>query len=205
MMRAGPSSSPLLLNLHAILPRSRANGPGVRFAIWFQGCTLGCPGCFNPDTHSSEPRLLVAVKEMIDRLEREQIELEGITISGGEPLQQPDGLLQLLQGVKSRTRLSVIVFSGYTLPEIRAMPLGEAILACVDVLVAGRYDRTRHLASGLRGSANKVIHLPSPRYSLKDIESTPGAEVLISPHGNVTLSGIAPPAVPGTRGSRTSA
>ena len=39
--------------IHAIEPRSRANGPGVRFVVWLQGCTLGCPGCFNPSTHAA--------------------------------------------------------------------------------------------------------------------------------------------------------
>ena len=47
------------IRLHAFEPASRANGPGPRAAVWFQGCTLGCPGCFNPDTHPHEPRLVI--------------------------------------------------------------------------------------------------------------------------------------------------
>ena len=42
--------------IHAIEPRSRANGPGARFVVWLQGCTLGCPGCFNPATHARRRR-----------------------------------------------------------------------------------------------------------------------------------------------------
>ncbi|HEX8107935.1 MAG TPA: 4Fe-4S cluster-binding domain-containing protein, partial [Kofleriaceae bacterium] len=43
------------VRIHAFEPRSRANGPGARFVVWFQGCTLGCPGCFNPTTHDPDP------------------------------------------------------------------------------------------------------------------------------------------------------
>jgi anaerobic ribonucleoside-triphosphate reductase activating protein len=183
-----------MLNLHAVLPRSRANGPGVRFAIWFQGCSLGCPGCFNPDTHPFEPRLLVAPGDMVERLAQDEAAVEGITISGGEPFEQPDGLLELLRGVRARTGLSVILFSGYTLPEITALPKGGDILSCVDVLIAGRYDQTQRIATGLRGSANKTVHLLTDRYSFRDIETTPAAEVLIGPDGSVTASGINPSA-----------
>src|SRR3972149_712339 len=51
------TGAPVILRLHALLPRSRANGPGMRAVIWFQGCTRGCPGCFNPETHASGSRL----------------------------------------------------------------------------------------------------------------------------------------------------
>ena len=183
-----------MLNLHATLPRSRANGPGMRFTIWFQGCSLGCPGCFNPDTHPFDPRLPVAPGDMVERLAQDEAAVEGITISGGEPFEQPDGLLDLLRGARARTRLSVILFSGYTLPEITAQLKGRDILNCTDVLIAGRYDQTQRLASGLRGSTNKTVHLLTNRYSVHDIETTPAAEVLIGPDGSVTASGINPPA-----------
>jgi len=182
-----------MLNLHAILPRSRANGPGVRFAVWFQGCSLQCPGCFNPDTHPFEPRLSVTPGELVERLAHEQTDIEGITISGGEPFEQADGLLALVAGIKERTGLSVILFSGYALPEVEAMPLGRDILSCVDVLLAGRYDSTCRIAHGLRGSANQTIHLLTSRYTLADIQSTPDAEVILNPDGSASTSGISPP------------
>ncbi|MBU1106789.1 MAG: 4Fe-4S cluster-binding domain-containing protein [Candidatus Riflebacteria bacterium] len=69
------------LNLHAIIPISRANGPGRRFTIWFQGCSQECPGCFNPDTHSFENRLLIEPDELIAQI-TSQTDLDGITISG---------------------------------------------------------------------------------------------------------------------------
>jgi anaerobic ribonucleoside-triphosphate reductase activating protein len=187
-----------MLNLHAVLPRSRANGPGVRFALWLQGCSLACQGCFNPETHSFEPRLAVAPCDLVERLVQDESAVEGITISGGEPFEQPDGLLELLRGVRARTHLSVILFSGYTLPEIQALAQGNSILAHVDVLIAGRYDQTQRIASGLRGSANKTVHLLTGRYSRQDIEATPDVEVTIGCDGSTTISGIAPPRRSGT-------
>jgi anaerobic ribonucleoside-triphosphate reductase activating protein len=181
------------INLQAVLPRSRANGPGMRLVAWFQGCSLGCPGCFNPATHGTDPHLVLPVAELADRIARAAGDIEGITLSGGEPLQQPDALLALLRQVRGRTDLSVLLFSGYTLDEIRRMPCGSAVLDQLDVLIAGRYDRTRRLADGLRGSANQRIHLLTDRYTLVDIESTPAAELVITPDGRVITSGISPP------------
>ncbi len=191
-----------VLNIHDILPRSRANGPGVRLVIWFQGCTLGCPGCFNPETHSSDARRLMSVEELLGEIAASEPEIEGLTISGGEPLQQPDGLWRLLTGVRERTRLSVLLFSGYRQDEIRRMPCGPQVLDQVDVLIAGRYDHRRRLAAGLRGSSNQAIHLLTDRYTLDQIEATPAGEVLIHPTGDLSISGICPPNSFGAAGRR---
>lgn len=185
----------MLLNLHALLPLSRSNGPGRRTVIWFQGCTLGCPGCFNPDTHSEDPRLTVEVSDLVSSLEARSGEMEGITISGGEPLVQSEGLLRLLLGLRSRTDLSLILFSGHRLDEIKKMPLGAPILSCLDVLIDGRYLKRKRLASGLRGSSNQAIHLLSNRYRLEEIEFTPPGEVQIDAQGRITLSGVGLPAL----------
>ena len=101
------------LSLHALVEASRANGPGRRAVLWTQGCSLGCAGCFNPQTHSfsGEP---VAVDKLFECLAAMADHLEGITVSGGEPLQQPRALLALLKRVRAETPLSIIVFTGYT-------------------------------------------------------------------------------------------
>ena len=182
-----------MLNLHAILPRSRANGPGVRFAVWFQGCRLSCTGCFNPATHAFEPLVQMTVEALVERIVAQGAAVEGITLSGGEPMEQAECLLRLVADVRNATALSILLFSGYTLAEIQVMPRGPDILSHVDVLIAGRYDETRRLARRLRGSANQSIHLLTDRYTMSDIEATPPAEIRIDPSGAVTISGIAPP------------
>lgn len=176
-----------MLNLHALCPRSRANGPGVRMVLWLQGCTLGCPGCFNPATHLPEPRSQMPVEALVERIVAVAPGLEGITVSGGEPLQQPEALLAFLAAIR--------LFSAYTWHEIERLPLGPPILTHLDVLIAGRYVQARHLAHGLRGSTNQTIHLLSERYTLQDLEHVPPAEVSIEATGTMLISGIDPPSL----------
>ncbi|HTJ42635.1 MAG TPA: 4Fe-4S single cluster domain-containing protein [Kofleriaceae bacterium] len=178
-----------IVRIHAHEPRSRANGPGERFVIWFQGCTLGCPGCFNPTTHAASGGREVAAADLI--AQALAAEVEGITLSGGEPLQQPEAALALLSGAK-QAGLSTLVFSGYTIDEIRALPLGPQILAQLDVLIDGRYVSTDRHASGLRGSANQRIHCLTDRYAVHEVEQTPVAEIRIAPDGSAVLTGVDP-------------
>jgi len=188
------------LNVHAMLPRSRANGPGHRFVLWLQGCSLGCPGCFNPDTHSVEPRLVLPVDEVVRRITGER-GIDGVTVSGGEPFQQPHGLLGLLRllrpsrsprGVPGSTSLSVLVFSGYAIEEILAQALGPEILERVDVLIDGRYVEERRIDGHLRGSANQRAHFLTDRYRPGDLVGLPRAEVVVDAAGGVVGTGFEP-------------
>ncbi|MGE0872186.1 MAG: 4Fe-4S single cluster domain-containing protein [Kofleriaceae bacterium] len=177
------------LRVHAIEPGSRANGPGVRFVVWVQGCTLGCAGCFNPTTHETGAGQLIAVDELARQLEASSA--EGLTLSGGEPLQQIGGAIALLDAARALGR-STLMFSGYSLDEIRALPRGAEVLARLDVLIDGRYVAGERLAIGLRGSANQRIRLLTARYTEADIEATPVAEIRISPTGEAVLTGVNP-------------
>ena len=179
-----------LLQIHDVLPYSRANGPGVRAVIWMQGCTLACPGCFNPDTHPTTGGERVSVDSLFEWLIELGDGVEGITISGGEPLQQPAVLLAFLSRVRPETKLSILLFTGYTWEEVQELPGASEVLSSIDVLIAGRYEYVQRLACGLRGSANKTIHLLSDRYRLGDLQSTPPAEVIITERGEVIVSGI---------------
>jgi anaerobic ribonucleoside-triphosphate reductase activating protein len=177
----------MILQVHAVEPRSRANGPGARFVVWLQGCTLGCPGCFNPATHAAGGTA-VTVDELLARV---PADVEGISLSGGEPLQQAAGATALLEAARARG-LSTLVFSGYTLAEIEQLPGGPAVLAATDVLIDGRYVAGERLARGLRGSANQRVHVLTPRHALADVETTPVAEIRIGPTGEVVLTGVDP-------------
>src|SRR2546428_1687447 len=181
------------LRLHAFIPFSRANGPGARAVVWTQGCTLNCQGCFNPETHSFKGGEEIAVDDLFRRIEALGAAIEGITISGGEPLQQLRPLIALLRRVREETDLSVLVFTGYAWDEIRRMPESDALLARVDALIAGRYDHTQRLARDLRGSANKTVYLLSDRYAMDDLRAVSPAEVIITAEGDLLISGVDPP------------
>ncbi len=178
------------LRIHAIEPRSRANGPGARFVVWLQGCTLGCPGCFNPGTHDAAGGREVAVEDLAAQIAGTR-DIEGISLSGGEPLQQAEGAAALLDAARA-LGLSTLAFSGYTIEEIRALPHGAAVLDRLDVLIDGRYVAGERLATGLRGSANQRIHLLTSRYDRAGVEATPIAEIRIDTRGEVILTGVDP-------------
>ena len=180
----------MIARIHATEPRSRANGPGARFVVWFQGCSLGCAGCFNPTTHDPRGGRAIAPGDLLAEIAATR-DIEGLTLSGGEPFEQPAAVLELLRGARA-LGLSTLVFSGFTLEELRARELGDQLASAVDVLIDGRYRAAERLGSGLRGSANQRILLLSDRYRLAEVEATPAAEVRIGSDGSVVLTGVNP-------------
>lgn len=183
-------------HVHAVEPRSRANGPGVRTVVWFQGCTLGCVGCFNPATHaargSAATDMLTSVDNLVAGLASAAVSgIDGLTLSGGEPMQQIDAAIALLAGARL-AGLSTLMFSGYTLEEIHQLPRGSEALALLDVLIDGRYRSDLRLGQGLRGSSNQRVHLLSNRYTTCDIDGAPLGEVRIAANGDVVLTGVTP-------------
>ncbi len=176
------------VNLHSKIEGSRANGPGNRYVVWFRGCSLGCPGCFNPSTHSpiggDSVDTSAIARAVLDG------DYDGLTISGGEPFEQPQALLALVKEVFPQK--GIIVFSGYSESEIIEQELGSEILRFVDVLIDGRYERAEKIATELRGSSNQEIRLYTDRYVREDITATPELEIRIGSDGLVTVSGVQP-------------
>jgi anaerobic ribonucleoside-triphosphate reductase activating protein len=181
-----------ILRLHHFEPLSRSNGPGLRSVLWVQGCTLNCPECFNPQTHAREGGQLRSVEEIVRWILDRAGQIEGITISGGEPLQQYGALLELLKKVKHLTALSTILFTGFTWEEVNRLPQADVLLENIDVLLAGRYQSGQRIARSLLGSSNKTAHFLTQRYSQRDLDQVPPAEVIIDPNGELRFSGIEP-------------
>lgn len=179
----------MIARIHATEPRSRANGPGSRFVVWMQGCTLGCAGCFNPTTHDTTSGREITIEDLASQMKASGS--EGLSLSGGEPLQQAAASLALLDSARA-LGMSTLAFSGYSIDEIRALPDGPAVLARLDVLVDGRYIASARLASGLRGSENQRIQLLTDRYTHADVEATPVAEIRIGRGGEIVLTGVNP-------------
>jgi anaerobic ribonucleoside-triphosphate reductase activating protein len=188
------------LQLHRFLPRSRANGPGLRAVLWVQGCTLECPGCFNPQTHRINAAATIEVDQLFEQIRSLENEIEGITISGGEPLQQRPAVSALLRRIRTETSLSAILFSGFTWMEISRTgndtrcsdQSRPGLLRDLDILIAGRYVESQRIAFGLRGSANKTIHFLTDRYTLADLEVVPPGELIIGNDGEIISTGIEP-------------
>src|SRR5213075_124609 len=109
-----------VLHVAQIVPCTEAEGPGRRFALWFQGCPLRCPGCCNPELLPFDGGRAMAVADVLQQVRgaAEAQGIEGITLLGGEPLAHAAGAAVLARGAW-RLGLSVMVFTGYTLEEAR--------------------------------------------------------------------------------------
>ncbi|MGC4772295.1 4Fe-4S cluster-binding domain-containing protein [Micromonospora sp. DT44] len=138
-------------------------GYGRRAGIWLQGCTLACAGCLARDTWPRRPDRSVPVEEVLDWLRSLPQGIDGVTISGGEPLQQPVALAALLRGLTTwrHTRpIDILLYTGYGWS--RAARLPELRASC-DAVVAGRYvERRNNGDTPLRGSANQRLITLSP-------------------------------------------
>ena len=179
------------LNVHKILRGSRANGPGLRNVVWVQGCTLRCPGCFNPLTHDPKAGKQYTAEAVCNELLSADTLCEGITISGGKPFQQPEALAELLKLLRRKNSPPILVFSGYTGTELRSDPLFAPILTNVDALICGPYRKDLPPAyNRFCSSENQELILLSDRYTEADFRDLPLSEVFIDPQGAAEFSGI---------------
>lgn len=175
-----------------------ALGVGVRAGIWVQGCTIGCVGCASRDTWPAEGGMLLAPDEIVGWLDALPEPLDGVTVSGGEPFQQPAALAAVLTAVDTwrtgRDRpFDALVFSGYGWSRLRARLDCAPALAHCDAVVAGPYVERRNTGTPLRGSDNQQIvaltELGARRYG--DGAALPGARLQVAVHGDtVALIGI---------------
>jgi anaerobic ribonucleoside-triphosphate reductase activating protein len=178
-----------LLNIHSVVWRSKANGPGTRIVIWFQGCDLHCEGCFNPGTHSFESNHLITPEQLTQQIIQNSAWIDGVTISGGEPFQQPGGLLKLVRLIRAKINLSVVLFTGFTISEISKIEKGKEILKFLDVLKSGRYINGLHVSHGLITSSNQSLYFLSDRIKKDELTDLPDFEIMINNSGNVVVSG----------------
>lgn len=170
---------------------SRALGPGLRYIIWVQGCPFKCPHCETPEGHSFEPNRLIEIKELaFDIIQRKEI--EGITISGGEPFEQADLLADLLTTVLAeRPELNVISYTGYQLEELIS-DSAKRYMSLLDVLIDGKYIHEKNDDIGIRGSSNQRVLFLTDKLKEYENELTKGKRKLeIRFHGNdVTVIGL---------------
>jgi anaerobic ribonucleoside-triphosphate reductase activating protein len=162
----------LTMQIAQVVPCTEAEGPGKRFAVWFQGCPLRCPGCCNPEFLPFKGGQTKTLREMAEWLARAKDEngIEGITLLGGEPTAHAAAALALAMAARELD-LSVMVFSGYTIEELQAHGEPEvlALIGATDILVDGPYLREQPDAERRWiGSRNQRIHFLTPRYSFDE-------------------------------------
>ena len=192
-------SSSERLALAGFVAASRANGPGVRIVVWVQGCSIGCPGCFNPGTHevgspdSSIGDVLARILAAVGP------ETNGVTFSGGEPFEQAEALAVLAGAVRRAwPEGTLMAYSGYTLAHLQseaAPPGSSALLGALDYLVDGPFEVRLPGQEPWQASANQQLRIlgrPLPG----GVDPAAGGHVgefHVLADGTVLLSGLPDP------------
>lgn len=155
----------MLLRINGTVNDSIVDGHGYRYVIFTQGCPHHCKGCHNPQTHDCDSGRLVEVKELYDELSA-NILLSGVTFSGGEPMMQPQSLLELAKLIRSQTDLDIIIYSGYTIEQLVAMDNPDILelLSLTYMLIDGKFvEELKDLEIGFKGSRNQREIILNPR------------------------------------------
>jgi anaerobic ribonucleoside-triphosphate reductase activating protein len=187
-----PSSDPVL-NLASIVERTEAEGPGARFAVWAQGCRIGCADCCNPHLWSHEPAQTWRVSALLERIRAARVrhpDLEGVTLIGGEPFEQDTALAPLARALRA-DGLSVLAFTGHLLEELQER--GSPLLTEVDLLVDGPYVQAlRTTTRRWIGSTNQRLHFLSDAYQPDDprFAEPNTAEIRLNGEGEIQVVGF---------------
>ncbi|GAB3135380.1 4Fe-4S single cluster domain-containing protein [Amycolatopsis stemonae] len=175
-----------LLNLHRIVDVTAAEGPGLRCAVWTQGCSVRCPGCFNPQTWTTRGGSLMPWQDLVSRVLAIS-GIEGVTLLGGEPFDQA-GPLGLFASAVRAAGLSVMTFTGHVREDLPPSKLLDA----TDLLVDGPYlaDRPEPSRPWV-GSVNQRFHFLTDRYDEAIFRTPNRLELRIAPDGEIELNGFA--------------
>lgn len=142
-------------------------GPGRRIGLWLQGCTIRCKGCVSRDTWPADPAKALSVRALLDWCRRVGAQgIDGVTISGGEPFDQPKPLAALLDGLSAwrdtaGLDFDLLCYSGY--PRKTLEKKYARLLARLDTLIPEPYIDGRPLGGLWRGSDNQTLVPLSPR------------------------------------------
>jgi len=184
------------IRVGAVVDDTVAEGPGRRFAVWVQGCSIRCPGCFNPHLWGPHGGTDIDAGELAARALAVP-GIDGVTLLGGEPFEQARPLARFASLVAAQG-LSVMTFSGFTYRELTAAgaPDGAAELLCAtDLLVSGPYLADRpDIGRPWVGSTNQEFHFLTDRLRHVEAELTAlpdRIEVRVAASGEVTVNGWA--------------
>lgn len=137
------------------------NGEGVRFTIFFQGCSHRCKGCHNPQTWVKKENNR-SLNDLFLEIEHIAPLLDGVTLSGGEPFEQPEAAYEIIKYAK-QLNLNVWVYTGYTFEQLKDFShpnylIWSQMIQEIDVLVDGRF--VKELADDtlyFKGSKNQRV------------------------------------------------
>lgn len=167
-------------------------GPGRRAGIWLQGCSIRCPGCVSRDTWEPAAALTPAA-EIADWVEDQAPDgLTGITVSGGEPLDQAGPLRELLTDLRERACLAdadILLYTGYARAVAARRHAG--VLALVDAVISEPYVESRPSDHPWTGSGNQVLTLLTDRARERFTEPAGTRQLQVSADGGrIWMTGV---------------
>lgn len=148
------------LKISGIIPESVVDGPGLRFVVFVQGCPHACPGCHNPHTHDFNAGKTADINTLYDKIKKNPL-IKGVTLSGGEPFCQTEGLYKLCEKLKA-DGYHLLSYTGFTFDELIRQSETDIytakLLGILDVLIDGRFILAqKNLLLKFRGSENQRI------------------------------------------------
>jgi len=176
-------------------------GPGRRAILWVQGCPHRCPGCIAPEGWTLNGGTVVSVEEVAEWV-LAQPGIEGITISGGEPMLQAAALARLIRLVRARVDLGAMCYTGYVLPprpvgepgvSLRRTPARRDLISMLDLLIDGPYVESRHADLLWRGSDNQRVIVLTDRYVglfRRMPDRSAGIVCVLDPEGRPQVIGV---------------
>jgi anaerobic ribonucleoside-triphosphate reductase activating protein len=171
-----------------------ALGPGKRVGIWFQGCSIRCPGCISVDTWAPG-RVRATLADVIDAVAPWLNVANGVTISGGEPFDQAEALYELLREIRSRSAATdILVFTGYAFETLPEFVRSEYL---IDALITDPYHEDVPQTLALRGSDNQCLHLLTEMgrqrfesFARRRDASDDRLDLMVDDDGTVWMAGI---------------
>ena len=130
-------------------------GPGKRVAIWTIGCPRRCRNCSNPELWPPNPDRNIEIDDIVAFVNRLDGDIEGITITGGEPFLQAGELMRLIKALRRNSYEDILVYSGYDWDDLKKNY--SELLELIDVVVSGEYIDELNDNRGIRGSSNQSI------------------------------------------------
>jgi anaerobic ribonucleoside-triphosphate reductase activating protein len=153
-----------------VVKESVVDGPGIRYAIFAQGCKHGCNNCHNPDTHNLNGGELMDADELIsDILNNNHI--DGVTFSGGDPFFQTEEFAYIGYKLKENG-INILSYTGFKYEDIINDEKKFKLLQKLDILIDGRFvNDKKTLNLPFRGSSNqRIIDIKSSLITGKPIE-----------------------------------
>jgi len=182
------------LNIADLDVIENAAGPGKRFVLWMQGCKKSCPGCANKNFAAITVKNSFHISNLFKILQQNQT-INGISLSGGEPLLQSLPLIPFLKQIQ-KNHLSVVCYTGYTLKQLvdQNNPIINTFLNYVDLLIDGDYRHDLPRAGAFRPSSNQKIHFLSNHFSPESLKNIPETVFSITDK-KASITGTLPDAI----------